>query len=79
MVEYMKTFDDNSRFGIAIKGKNNGHVIVAEKKKGDIIFYDAQKGKVIENIDNHDIIELKLWQTDNAKSSDRGITSCESR
>ena len=47
MVEYMKTFDDNSRFGIAIKGKNNGHVIVAEKKKGDIIFYDAQKGKVI--------------------------------
>ncbi len=80
LLEYVQKFENGSRFGIAYAHeKLGGHVIVGEYIDGKLIFYDAQKGVRIDNLDFDSIYGVKLWQTNGRKLSDRGRTSCERR
>ena len=77
----MAQFPEGARIEIAItwKDKSNGHVFVAEKKNGEVNFYDVQSGekisqKVFEKVQSD---ETRFWRIDNLDPSDRGITACE--
>lgn len=81
ILKSFKEWPENSRAEIAVvwKGNNKGHVIVAEKIKGDVLFYDVQSGNALsENFWERIEEERTLyWRIDNIEPSDRGITACE--
>lgn len=78
--EYVEKYADGSRFGIALEYKDNtGHVIVGEKTNNILELFDVQIGRNIKNIDFEDLEGVKLWYTNEAKLSDRGVTACEGR
>lgn len=81
ILKSFKEWPENSRAEIAVvwKGNNKGHVIVAEKIKGDVLFYDVQSGNALPE-DFWERIEEErtlYWRIDNIEPSDRGITACE--
>ena len=78
--EYLSRHEEGSRFGIAIDYiDKTDHVIVGKIIDGKITLFDAQSGREVEAIDFNDIIDVKLWKTNNLELSDRGKTSCEGR
>lgn len=84
IVAAIKNADEGARFEVSIIYKtvgNNGHVFIAEKRKGKILFLDPQSGCIV-NEKIFDISkegETRFWRIDNAEPTDRCITSCESR
>lgn len=78
----LKKDDDGVRYEVAVLfEKKKGHVFVAIKNKGKVLFYDPQNGKMItENFFNY-VVEnsTKIWRIDNLELSDRGVTACISR
>ena len=80
LLQYVQTFEEGSRFGIAYSHKKTGgHVIVGEYKDNKLILQDPQKGIQIVKLDFDSIYGVKLWHTNGRELSDRGRTSCERR
>ena len=54
-------------------------MFVAEKIKGDVLFYDVQSGSTLSGDFWERVEEEKTlyWRIDNIEPSDRGITACE--
>jgi hypothetical protein len=80
LFEFAQGKGNGARFGIAIEyADRSGHVIVGEVVDNILELYDPQTGKKFNGIDFNDINSVQLWQTNELKLSDRGITACESR
>ena len=81
ILKSFKEWPDDSRAEITVvwKDSNKGHVIVAEKVKGDVLLYDVQSGNSLSE-DFWEWVEEErtlYWRIDNIEPSDRGITACE--
>ena len=81
IVSVTEKWPDGARVEVAVtwKGRQNGHVIVAEKVNGKIRFYDVQSGEKISSKIFSYVEDDKtlFWRIDDLEPSDRGITACE--